>query len=76
MPWYEIKLNGRLDPAAATIPGFQALEHPAVTVLCGHVGQPSELTALLARVSAQGLEVTEVHQVPRSRACRVKEDAR
>jgi hypothetical protein len=63
MPWYEVSVEGRLGPEAGTVPGFRVVEHRARTVLCGHVDQPSDLPGLLAEVQAQGLEVTEVHQV-------------
>jgi hypothetical protein len=67
MPWFEVRVEGRLEPAAGPVPGWRVVEHRASTVLCGHVEKTADLPALLAEVQAQGLQVTELHQVPSRR---------
>jgi hypothetical protein len=64
MPWYEVRVEGRLEPAAGPGPGWRVVGYRASTVLCGHVEKMADLPALLAEVQAQGLKVTELHQVP------------
>lgn len=61
---YEIRVVGSLGPAAREAFTDVAVEvEPAATVLCGDLDQV-RLHALLDRVRAFGLEVTDIRQVP------------
>lgn len=65
MPWYELRLRGRLDPATAEVlRGFRVVEQPSSTVLFGEVEPSAHLPAILAEVQSLGLEFTELHRVP------------
>lgn len=67
MPLYEVRVNGRLEPSAENVPGFRVIGSQLSTVLCARADSPADLTALLAEVHGQGLQVTEIHRVPEPR---------
>ena len=65
---YEIRVVGSLDPAARAAFTDVAVEvEPTATVLCGDLDQV-RLRALLDRMHAFGLELTDIRQVPDQRS--------
>lgn len=64
MPWYELRVRGRLESSSGLVSGFQVVEQMVTTVLCGRVDKTVGIQPVLADVQALGLEVMEFHQVP------------
>lgn len=64
VPRYELRLRGRVESAAAPVPGFDVVEQRVTTVLCGNVQNSADLQGVLAHVQGLGLEVMECHQIP------------
>lgn len=64
---YELRLRGRLGPAAQqAFVGMDIEVEPAVTVLAGVLGQ-SELHAVLDHVQSLALELVEITSEPAQR---------
>ena len=59
---YEIRVNGRVSDDLAGSLGLRAEVRPVETTLHGDVRDRVELTSLLDRISALGLEVVELRR--------------
>lgn len=64
MPWYELRVRGRLGSSSRLVPGFHVVEQVVTTVLTGRVEGTADIQPILAEVQALGLDVVEFHQVP------------
>jgi hypothetical protein len=63
--WYEIRLQGRLDPRWSVWFDGMTLEYDAIgtTALCGPVADQAALHGLLARVRDLGLPLVSVTRI-------------
>ena len=62
--WYEIRLQGRLDPRwSACFAGMTLTTGDGVTLLAGHVVDQAALHGLLHRLRDIGLPLVSVRQV-------------
>jgi hypothetical protein len=62
---YEVRINARLsDRARGAFSAMHVIPVPAQTLLVGELALPSDLSDLLARCMAMGLEVVSLRQLP------------
>jgi hypothetical protein len=62
---YEVRINARLsDRARGAFSAMHVTPVPAQTLLVGELALPSDLSDLLARCMAMGLEVVSLRQLP------------
>jgi hypothetical protein len=62
---YEVRINARLsDRARGAFSAMHVTPVPAQTLLVGELALPSDLSDLLARCMAMGLEVLSLRQLP------------
>lgn len=67
MSHYMIRVEGLLSRGIVeTFPQLHATQH-AQTVLYGHLDQQSELADLLAHLRELGIDIVEVHRIPKPR---------
>jgi hypothetical protein len=65
---YEICIRGRLGQTLrSAFPEFQARARRGDTVLTGVLADQAALYGLLAEIEALGLELIEIHRLPRHR---------
>lgn len=64
--WYEIRIRGRLgETIRCAFPGLRARADGDDTVLAGMLADQAALYDVLAEAESLGLELIEVHRIPR-----------